>query len=108
MEFEQKPPTSDEDRRLAEAKKLTLQPLHGDLAPEDEPDAAVVARHLTQGALANTPNDTEQASVPVRPSTGLLDHTDEPQATKQSKKVILVITALVVAGTILTTIVLSL
>lgn len=85
MEFDQDTPASEEDRRLAEAKKLTLTPLHSDVAPEPEPDAEVVARHLNDGVLANAPNDTEQSDMAVQPSKGLLQ-TDQPIKPKLALK----------------------
>ena len=109
MEFEKNTPASDEDRRLAETKKLTLEPLHTDIAPEDEPDAAIISRHLNAGALANAPNDTEQAQAPVKPSSGLLEPAEQPKTTiKRGKTVIVVVTILVATGIVLTAIGLSL
>jgi hypothetical protein len=109
MEFEKDTPTSDEDRRLAEAKKLTLAPLHTDVAPEGEPDAAVVARHLTEGALANAPNDTEQDQTHVKPSSGLLDDPKTQSSTvKRGKIIVIIVTLLVIIGIIVTAIGISL
>jgi hypothetical protein len=108
MEYDKITLASDADRRLAEAKKLTLEPLHGDIAQDKEPDAAVVARHLTEGALANAPNDTEQTAVSVQPSTGLLGSTNESRAVRQGKSVIIATTVLVVVGIVVTAISLSL
>jgi hypothetical protein len=98
MEFDEKAPTPDEDRRLAEAKKLTLEPLHTDIAPEAEPDAEITARHLTNGPVANAPNDTEQMSVPLQPSKGLLSSSDGQPVSTQPKKNFVLLLILVVAG----------
>jgi hypothetical protein len=68
MEFEKNTSqVSDEQRRLAETKKLTLRPIHEDIAPEDMPDSQLVASHLTGPALQNAPNDMEQSSRPLQP-----------------------------------------
>ena len=108
MEFEKDTPTPDADRRLAETKKLTLEPLHTDIGPDEEPESTVVARHLSEGALANAPNDTEQEQMPVKPSASLLGNEDQPKAVKRGKTIIIVVTVLVVVGIILTAIGLSL
>jgi LPS O-antigen subunit length determinant protein (WzzB/FepE family) len=97
MEFDKNTPASEEDRRLAEAKKLTLTPLHSDIAPEPEPDAEVVARHLNDGVLANAPNDTEQSSSTVQPSKGLLQP-EQPIKKRSGQKPSFVILLIVVVG----------
>lgn len=107
MEFEKDKPASDADRRLAETKKLTLEPLHTDLAPDKEPDAAIVARHLTEGALPNAPNDTEQAQMAVKPSNGLLSPDNHSGTLRRGKVIIVVGTLLVVAGIIATAVIVS-
>lgn len=76
MELDNHSPVSDEQRRLAEAKKVTLQPLHTDIQPEDRPDAEIVAQHMRETPLANIPNDIEQDTVPVQPSKELLARED--------------------------------
>ncbi len=73
MEFDKETPVSDEERRLAETKKLTLQPVHADVAPDEMSDGETVARHLAGPAIANAPNDTEQDTRPVMPSKELLE-----------------------------------
>lgn len=73
MEFDNNKPVSDEQRRLAESKKLTLQPIHADVQPEDKSDSEIVTGHLTAPAIANVPNDTEQDTAPIQPSRGLTD-----------------------------------
>ena len=65
MELETNTPISDEARLLAQSKKLTLQPVHADVAAEDIPDSVIVARHLTQGAVGNLDIDTEQNTPPI-------------------------------------------
>ena len=69
MEFDKNTqPISDEARRIAETKQVTLQPIHGDIAPDPLPDAEVVAHHIIAPAIGNTPNDTEQTSSYLQPS----------------------------------------
>ena len=72
MEFDKVTPASEQDRRLAETKKLTLQPLHDNVAPEAISDTETVAHHLVEPAIANVSNDVEQDATLVQPSAGLL------------------------------------
>jgi hypothetical protein len=72
VEFDTITPASDEDRRLAEAKKLILQPLHGDISPEPT-SGAEIARHLAGPAIANSGSDIEQDVAHIEPSKGLLE-----------------------------------
>lgn len=60
MELETNTPISDDARALAQAKKVTIEPLHASISAEDMPDSVVVANHLRDGALANASNDIEQ------------------------------------------------
>jgi hypothetical protein len=71
MEFEDNRPVSDDDRRLAEAKKLTLQPIHLDVVPDDPADSLIAARHLTEPAIGNVLNDTEESTTRVLPTRSL-------------------------------------
>lgn len=73
MEFESNKPTSDEDRRLAEGKKLTLQPIHLDVIPDALQDSVVAARHLIEPAIGNMLNDTEESTSRIVPTKSLLD-----------------------------------
>lgn|GEM_PF-1443945 len=69
MEFDKDTASvSDEQRRSAETKKLTLEPIHGDVTPEETPDSEVVAQHLTGPAIQNAPNDIEQGRQPIQPA----------------------------------------
>jgi hypothetical protein len=72
MELDTKSPVSDDERRLAESKKLTLEPVHADVGPDDLPDAEIAARHINEPAIANLENDTEQTAAVVQPSKGHL------------------------------------
>jgi hypothetical protein len=71
MEFEDNKPVSDEDRRLAEAKKLTLQPLHTDVIPESVSDSEIASRHLLEPAIGNAAVDTEGMSTLIMPTKSL-------------------------------------
>jgi len=77
MEFDDNTPASDEQRRLAESKKITLQPVHTGIQPEDLPDAEIAARHINEPAVANVENDTEQNKPPLQPSSGLLNQPED-------------------------------
>lgn len=72
MEFEENKPTSDADRRLAEAKKLTLQPIHADITPDTLPDTELAAHHVNEPAIANISNDTEAAATFIQPTNSIL------------------------------------
>lgn len=67
MELETNTPISNEARLHAQAKKLTLEPVHADIAPDDMPDSVVVANHLRDGAIANASNDVEQDTPLITP-----------------------------------------
>lgn len=72
-------PITDEQRRLAASKKVTLQPMHGDISPEGQTDAEIAAHHLAGPAIANVPNDTEQNTRPVMPSKEYLEVSPLPK-----------------------------
>ena len=98
MEFDKDKPASDDERRLAETKKLTLQPMHSDIEPEPVSDAQTVARHLAGPAIENSEIDTEQNAPLIQPSKSVLE---KPQPTKKWKNerkfvVVLVATTIVV------------
>jgi hypothetical protein len=73
MEFEDNRPTSEADRRLAEAKKLTLQPVHADVHPEGPLDSEIAAAHVNGQAIANVSNDTEEMTTQLQPTQSFLD-----------------------------------
>jgi len=73
MEFEKDTsPVSDEQRRLAETKKLTLEPMHEHIAPDDIADSQIAAQHLAGPALQNAPNDMEQSKRVEAPEKSTL------------------------------------
>jgi hypothetical protein len=95
MEFDKDKPVSDEERRLAEAKKVTVQPIHTNITPDDISDSEIAASHINGQPIANPPNDIEQDTPPVRH----LDSTEsqaDPKTRKQALSLIAV--TLVVAG----------
>lgn len=72
-------PITDEQRRLAATKKVTLQPVHGDVSPAGQTDAEIAAHHLASPAIANVPNDTEQNKRPIMPSKEHLEASPLPK-----------------------------
>lgn len=88
MEFEENRPTSEADRRLAEAKKLTLQPVHTDIQPEGLLDSEIAARHVNGPAIANISNDTEEATTQLQPTQSFLDTTQSTPTTPQPRRLI--------------------
>ncbi len=74
MEFENDQPADDEQRRLAEAKKITLQPLHAGITPDPIPDAEIAAQK-TRETSPNIPIDSEDTNVSelLQPSKSALD-----------------------------------
>ena len=67
MELETNTPISNDARLLAQAKKLTLEPVHADITPEETPDSVIVANHLRDSAVANVSNDVEQDAPLITP-----------------------------------------
>lgn len=67
MELETNTPINDDARLLAQAKKLTLEPVHTDIVPEETPDSVIVANHLRAAAPANVSNDIEQDAPLIAP-----------------------------------------
>jgi hypothetical protein len=90
MEFEDSRPTSEADRRLAEAKKLTLQPVHADVHPEGPLDSEIAAAHVNGQAIANVSNDTEEMTTQLQPTQSFLDAVQPTVATStpQSRRLV--------------------
>ena len=65
--------TPEEERRQAESKSLTVEPLHEDIIVDDEPDTVKSARSVNSPALANISNDTEQNQPVITPAKGFLE-----------------------------------
>jgi len=78
MEFDNNTPASDEQRRLAEAKKITIQPVHTDIQPDDLPDTEIATRHVLEPAIPNVSTDVEQNTTPIAPSAGVLKRETTP------------------------------
>jgi hypothetical protein len=81
MELETNTPISNDARLLAQAKKLTLEPVHADITPEETPDSVIVANHLRDGAPANVSNDIEQDAPLITPVVPA-DYTDVKHSPK--------------------------
>jgi hypothetical protein len=88
MELETNTPISDDARLLAQAKKLTLQPIHTDVVADDMPDSVIIAQHLTQGPVANIDIDTEQ-NTPLIAPVGAETDTKPADATGQTRLFVL-------------------
>ena len=76
MEFDNNTPVSDDQRRLAESKKITLQPVHTNIQPDDLPGSEIAAHHVNEPAIANLESDTEQDKTFIQPSEGLLHQSE--------------------------------
>jgi hypothetical protein len=74
VEFESNQPASDEQRHLAEAKKITLQPLHAGITPDPIPDAEIAARK-TRETSPNISIDSEDTNTKdlMQPSRSALN-----------------------------------
>ena len=97
MEFDNTTPVSDEQRRLAESKKITVQPVHADIQPDDLPASEIAAHHLNAPAIANIEDDTEQNKAPIQPSSGLLSQSEDDKRTSGGFTVAIVAAAAFVA-----------
>ncbi len=84
MEFEENKPTSEEDLRRSEAKRLTLQPLHADISPDDPSDSEIGSRHANEPLIGNSGSDIEESASIMQPTQSLLNArlADQPQAKK--------------------------
>ena len=89
MEFDKDKPVSDEERRLAEAKKVTVRPIHANITPDDLADSAIASSHINGQPIGNTPTDIEQNAQPVRHITTPNDEPD-PKIKKQALGLILI------------------
>lgn len=61
-------PAPDDAKRLAEAKRVTIQPLHPEVAPEELPDSQVAAEQDNSPTIGNVAGDIEQNASPVPPA----------------------------------------
>jgi len=69
---------SDEDRKHAESRKLTLAPIHDSVTQEEEFDSVSVSRHVSAGPVGNIETDREDSSSLVGFSDAL-HHTDSKE-----------------------------
>jgi hypothetical protein len=90
MEFEKDAPVSDEQRRLAEAKKITVQPAHTNIVPEDISDSEIANQHINGQPIGNVRNDIEQDMPTLRPADDTT-HSPAPEIHKQSLTMIIII-----------------
>lgn len=60
----------------AEVRRVTLQPLHDDVAPEDESDGQIAAHHANAPAIGNIASDREQTGTATTPPS-------QPQTAEQ-------------------------
>jgi hypothetical protein len=82
MEFDNNTQIDDERRRLAEAKKLVLQPIHSDIVPESTANANDTSS-INISPIANIESDTEQNAAPIQPA-GAIDILDKKDNKKQT------------------------
>ena len=82
MEFDNNTQINDEQRRLAEAKKLVLQPIHSDIAPESTANANDTSS-INISPIANIESDTEQNATLIQPA-GAIDTLDKQDNKKQT------------------------
>lgn len=80
MEFENDTPTTDEQRHLAEARQLNIEPLNPSVRPEEYSDDYTAAQHLRGPAVANAPNDVGQNTTPLQPASSLVSPTSTKRA----------------------------
>lgn len=111
MEFDNNAkPASDEDRRLAETKKLTVQPIHTHVEPEAISDSVIASQHINGTPIANVRTDVEQETPPIVPSQEILEsiasaRTDHSSShTKGLVIAAIIVVAVFIVGFILMTI----
>lgn len=102
MEFEENKPTSDEDRRRAESKKLTLQPVHADVIPEPLSPSESAVHYDNAPAVANISSDTEEIASVMQPTKSLIG--SESKSTLQTRKLLVGLVTSIVVFTSLTVI----
>lgn len=84
MEFEKDTPISDEQRRLAETKKITLQPVHANITPDDISDSEIANSHINGQPIANVHNDIEQEMPKMHQASSAKEIPELPDTRKQS------------------------
>ena len=103
MEFEEKAKTaSDDERRLAESKKITIQPMHLHVEPEDVPDSIIASQHMNGRPIANIHSDVEQEAEALLPSKEILESSASARSDHAAAKTKgIIIAAIIVAATII-------
>jgi|GEM_PF-1380826 len=94
MEFDNNSPVSDDQRRLAETKRITLQPMHADIAPEPVPESEVSANYAARPMPANINIDTEQNVSLIQPSKGLVSSAKSYSSRHTATKVVALISTI--------------
>lgn len=97
MELDTHTPVSDDERRLAESKKLTLQPVHANVSPDDLPDAEIAAHHVNEPAIGNIESDTEQNVSAIQPSSSVTNAQGQDTSSNRT----LAIAAVLITATLL-------
>ncbi len=99
MEFDNNSPVSDEQRRLAEAKRITLQPIHSNITPEDTPDAETAAQHAGDPPIKNIETDIEQNRQPLLSTRSALRNLEAAGSSPRTgAAVITVVVAITIVG----------
>lgn len=93
MEFDNNSPVSDDQRRLAETKRITLQPMHIDVTPEPVPESEIAANYAARPMAANVDIDTEQNVSLIQPSKGLTGSAERYSSRHTATKIVAVISA---------------
>jgi hypothetical protein len=96
MEFEKDAPVSDDERRLAEVKKITLQPAHTDIVPEDVSASEIASSHIN-GQPIDTIHPIVKQDTSSPSSVNKADSTDKIVTHKQSIMMIAIIVGIAIA-----------
>lgn len=98
MEFDNNSPVSDEQRRLAETKRVTLQPIHANVEPEATPDAEIAA-HASEPPVGNITIDTEQNNKPLLSSRSALRNLEVTDSSPRTGAVVItIVIAITIVG----------
>lgn len=100
-EFEKEQPVTDDERHLAEGRKVTLTPLHADVTPEDTPGLEYMASERatkTQQNISNDAEDTSNQDQLKRPAASqLADKTILHKTPSHRRLVVLIVSAIIIA-----------
>ena len=98
MEFDHNSPVSDEQRRLAKAKRITVQPIHTVVEPDPVPDAEIAAKHVSDPPIGNLAIDTEQNKRPLMSSPSVLKDLEASDSQRTGAIVITIVIAVTIVG----------